>query len=303
MADNRYTFSGDKGPVEGKPTDTDLDHDSPHHTLGRGPLQAAPGVHTHSVKEIPDMPEGAPPHTHTEYSVTSHTHPAVANADTVDGQHFNWRDDGNISTYLWGVTNSGDTYLINAARFFQKSGAGGTMTSKLQIDTPQGLVLHSPGVAVAAMASFNYGGQYGVRFLKDWQGDSGALAPLQIGSPVDGNSAARVDWVGANYSASGHTHGYWGDHYWNQSGAHTPHASNHFDVGTLAAGTAYGPWLVGHGLGQSPSSAVAGGTYDDNTHSIVASIGNLWDGTNINVTARNVGSNAEACALVVVSFK
>jgi hypothetical protein len=303
MADNQYTFTGSAGPEEPKPKDVDLDHDSPHHTLGRGPLQAAPGVHTHTVSEIPDMPVGAPPHTHTEYSLTGHTHPAVTNADTVDGQHLNWRDDGNISTYLWGVTNSGDTYLINATRFFQKSGVGGTMTSRLQLDTPEGLTLHSPGESVISMASINYSGAYGIRFLQSWAGNTGSLAPLQIGSPIDGNSAARVDWVGANYSGVGHGHGYWGDHAWNQSWTHQGHANQHVDVGTLAANTGYGPWVWGHNLGTTPAMCLSNGTYDDGVQSISTSIGNLWDSVNVAVTARNVASSAESCAIGITSFK
>lgn len=196
MVDNQYTFTGGSGPEEPKPKDVDLDHDSPHHTLGRGPLQAAPGVHAHVVADVSDMPSSGLPHTHTEYSVTAHTHAAQTNADTVDNQHLNWRDDDNVSTYLWGVTNSGDTYLIKASKFRKDD------SLKLTVNSPQGLVLHSPGVSVASIASFNYSGQYGIRFIADWQGDSGALAPLQIGSPIDGNSAARVDWVGANYNNS-----------------------------------------------------------------------------------------------------
>jgi hypothetical protein len=36
------------------PSDVDLSWDTPHHTLGRGPTQAAPGVHTHKLAEITD---------------------------------------------------------------------------------------------------------------------------------------------------------------------------------------------------------------------------------------------------------
>jgi hypothetical protein len=35
---------------------------------------------------------------------------------------------------------------------------------------------------------------------------SGALAPVNIGYPQDSDDAARVDWVGANYSLLGHNH-------------------------------------------------------------------------------------------------
>jgi hypothetical protein len=121
MADSKeYTFSGQAGPAEPKPKDTDLDHDSPHHTLGRGPLQAAPGVHTHSASEIPDLPTGAAPHTHdysTTYAAYAHTHPAVTNSDTVDNQHFNWDNREVVPYYFWGITNYGDGYLTRTAYF------------------------------------------------------------------------------------------------------------------------------------------------------------------------------------------
>jgi hypothetical protein len=37
--------------------DKDLNWGSPHHSLGKGPTQAAPGNHTHDVTEIDNFPE------------------------------------------------------------------------------------------------------------------------------------------------------------------------------------------------------------------------------------------------------
>jgi hypothetical protein len=82
----------------------------------------------------------------------------------------------------------------------------------------------------------------------------------------------------------------------------TQWGSNHVDVGTMAAGTAYGPWTWGHGLGMNPRTVIPTGTYDDNTHSIVASIGVLWDATNVVVCGRNVGAEAEACAMGFIAW-
>jgi len=75
--------------------------------------------------------------------------------------------------------------------------AGGTLTGRLQIDTYEGLTLHYPGNSVVSLGAFFYGGgaSYGLRVTNGWAGGSGSLAPLQIGAPVDGNSAATVDWV------------------------------------------------------------------------------------------------------------
>lgn len=83
MASNdAYTFSGKTGAEEPKPKDTDLDHTSPHHTLGKGPLQAASGNHTHSASEV-----GLPVHTHPADDINSGMFPTdrlgtgVANTD------------------------------------------------------------------------------------------------------------------------------------------------------------------------------------------------------------------------------
>lgn len=78
----------------------------------------------------------------------------------------------------------------------------------------------------------------------------------------------------------------------------------HVDVGTLAAATAYGPWTFGHSLaGNAPKMVTITATYDDGVHSIVTSVGNLWDGTNVLICARNVnGTEAEACALCMIAW-
>lgn len=103
------------------------------------------------------------------------------------------------------------------------SSAGGTITGRLQIDTYEGLTLHYPGSSVVSLGAFFYGGgaSYGLRVTNGWAGGSGSLAPLQIGAPVDGNSAATVDWV---YGL-----GYWGSH-----GVHTAAAGT--SVSTTSAG-------------------------------------------------------------------
>lgn len=77
---------------------------------------------------------------------------------------------------------------------------------------------------------------------------------------------------------------------------------NHVDVGTMAANTGYGPWLWGHGLGIGPRTIIPTATYDDNTHSCVASVGNLWDATNVNICGRNVAAAAEAVAMGFIAW-
>lgn len=77
----------------------------------------------------------------------------------------------------------------------------------------------------------------------------------------------------------------------------------HVNVGTLAANTGYGPWTWGHGLGGTPSFVVAGGTYDDGVHSLVGSVGNLWDATNVQICGRNVASSDEACSMGFIGYR
>lgn len=109
----------------------------------------------------------------------------------------------------------------------------------------------------------------------------------------DGNNV-YVTWEG-NWARSNHNHN-------GQYGA--IHGSFHYDVGTLAASTAYGPWTFPHSLaGGAPAMAVITGTYDDGVHSIVTSVGNLWDGTNVQVTARNLATSGEACALCMIAWR
>lgn len=183
----------------------------------------------------------------------------------------------------WTINVTGTAATATDSTKVAKTGDG--MTGALsndgyvQVNNGAGFVSHYPGQSVASMASFSYAGAYGMRFTADWSALSGGLAPLQIGAPRDGNSAATVDWV--------------------RNGAHK---SVHVDVGTLAASTGYGPWAWGHNIGNL-AGAVASGTYDDGIHSIVASIGNpVWDGTNVWVTARNVSTANEACAVCVMCF-
>lgn len=70
-----YTFTGSNQQPE-QVKDTDLTHDSPHHTLGRGHTQAAPGNHTHKYTDI----VGTPPeqdltHNHdANYAAVDHGH-------------------------------------------------------------------------------------------------------------------------------------------------------------------------------------------------------------------------------------
>lgn len=135
-----YTFTGNDDNVRPEQIkDTDLTHDSPHHTLGRGHTQAAPGNHTHKYSDLVETP--------------------------------------------------GDTTGLYVKTI------GDNMSGKLQINTPDGLTLHSPGDAIVSMQARYVDGRYTL-FITDYlPGGVGSLAPVQVGTPVNGNSAATVQWT------------------------------------------------------------------------------------------------------------
>jgi hypothetical protein len=118
--------------------------------------------------------------------------------------------------------------------------SGGSLSGRLQIDTPAGITIHYPSNSVASMGPIVYGSGYGMRFTQGWAGDSGSLAPLQIGAPVDGNSAATVSWVQGQ--------GYWGSH--GHDYAASSHGAHYVQASTTVftsdgAGQAYIGGLVG----------------------------------------------------------
>ena len=73
----------------------------------------------------------------TPTNVLKATHSAYAssagNADTVDGQHFNWNNNKNDHTYLWAASSNGQAYLVHRAsmsvNYANSSGSTGKLTS------------------------------------------------------------------------------------------------------------------------------------------------------------------------------
>jgi len=87
--------------------------------------------------------------------------------------------------------------------------AGGIFTGRVQIDTSEGLTLHNDNAdggqnSVNSIGSKWEGGRYCIEVTDGWSADVGSLAPIQIGTPINGNSAARVDWVQADRAAASH---------------------------------------------------------------------------------------------------
>lgn len=222
------------------------------------------------------------------YLATTGTGRAKVSADPTSALHVATKQyvDNADATKAATTHNHDGTYSASGHTHAQQTG----VDSKFTINSPQGLTLHSPGVSVASIASFNYAGQYGIRFIKDWQGDSGALAPLQIGAPIDGNSAATVTWVQGDRAAASHSH----------SRTAAGYGAWSVDVGSLAAGTSYGPWYVGHAWPGSPSIIISDAVFDDGVHSVDTSIG-TWDTVNTGVTAKNNHTAAESCVIVGIS--
>ena len=63
---------------------------------------------------------------------------SAGNADTVDGQHFNWNNNKNDHTYLWAASSSGNAYLVHRA-----SMSVNYASSAGNADTTDGLHVHS----------------------------------------------------------------------------------------------------------------------------------------------------------------
>lgn len=129
-------------------------------------------------------------------------------------------------------------YLTPAAATAQfVDAAGDGMSGNLTINTHAGLTLHSPGEAVVGLGAILYGGRHGMRVVDGWAGNSGALSPLQIGEPIDANSAATVRWTDAGYAPRSH-------------GGHI--GAGGTGVATTDAG---GTLAIGYGSGGVPTTA------------------------------------------------
>lgn len=170
--------------------------------------------------------------------------------------------------------------------------AGGTLSGKLHVNTGLGIALQNPGNSLVSIGAQLVGGIHALEVTNGADANSGAYAPVQIGTPINGSSAARVDWVQGNFSADTHVHTRLGAGY----------SLMLVSLGSLAADTAYGPYTVNHGLGQTPGLVLCSAYADDNTHSIVGSVG-AWTATQVTFTARNMGNNAETCSMGLVAFK
>lgn len=170
------------------------------------------------------------------------------------------------------------------ARYPLRDGSGSSGTWPINVD----------GSAGSASYADSSGSAAGGRWIN---GRAFRWADVGIKTYIWGatnNGDGRVIWEG-HYARSSHNHS--GVYRW-------LFGYNHLDVGTLAGSTGYGPWAVGHGLqGNTPVGAMATCLYDDGTHSVSASIGNLWDSVNILLTARNFNvSTGEACLVSHISW-
>lgn len=171
------------------------------------------------------------------------------------------------------------------ARYPRKDGSGASGTYPINVS----------GSAASTPYAGSSGSAGGTRHMNGrkfyWNGSVGIKSYIWGAS---NNGDGRVIWEG-HYSRSDHNHS--GNYRW-------LFGYNHLDVGSLAGSTAYGPWAVGHGLqGNTPVAAMATCIYDDGGHSVVASIGNLWDSVNILLTARNYNVSAgETCWVSHISW-
>lgn len=170
------------------------------------------------------------------------------------------------------------------ARYPLRGGSGASGTWGINITG-------NANTAGSANSSSSAGGGRYVNGRRFWWADVGIKTYIW---GATNNGDGRVIWEG-HYARSSHNHA--GVYSW-------LFGYNHIDVGTLAGSTGYGPYYVGHGLqGNAPKAAMAAAIYDDGAQSVVASIGNLWDGTNIALTVRNLNASAtEACWITQIAW-
>lgn len=172
------------------------------------------------------------------------------------------------------------------ARYPRKDGTGASGTWPINVTGSAGSATTAGDATNTGNVDYAWDHQRGgptYGFHLHWA-DNGAQSYIFISDDNANNYVIHE----SNYSRAGHNHD-------NVYGAQWSY--NHVDLGTLTANTGYGPYTWGHGLGMGPRTCIATATYDDNTHSVVASIGDIpWDTVNTNVCARNVGAGNEACA-------
>lgn len=161
------------------------------------------------------------------------------------------------------------------------STTGGQLDGRLQINTSQGLTLHSPSNSVVSLGAQLIAGRYCLEVTDSWDADTGALAPLRIGSPVNGESAARVDWVQSDRAAASH-------------GSHAVYAGGSYVGTTDGAGQMWITWGGGAPSGGIP--LVSNGDWP--AHSRAPHIG-TWNGASFRIDNLNAGQAFRANWIVM----
>lgn len=136
----------------------------------------------------PETPLAIPPvhprHDHADKASATHTH-----IDKSDINH----------------THSDKADTNHAHSDYLSKSAGGTVAGSAIFSAAttelRQIYLHRPGVDHVKLES---GTQSGIYCLTIINPSTGALAPLRVGSPINGESAARVDWVQSDRAAANH---------------------------------------------------------------------------------------------------
>jgi hypothetical protein len=118
---------------------------------------------------------------------------SAGNADTVDGQHFNWNNNKNDHTYLWAASSSGQAYLVHRASMSVNyaSSAGNADT----VDS-----LHASAFMRATSDGSFYGIQHPGGGTSDWtRTTSNGIIPYKSGGASNlGTSSWPFSTVYAN---------------------------------------------------------------------------------------------------------
>jgi len=105
-----------KDKIQHQVTDTDLNWSSPHHTIGKGPTQAAAGKHRHTYDEIDEPPviPGVPPPPDLTPFVRKDGDEMTGNLVMKDGSAVNLNGPGSINKAINWLTGSSPRWALFA---------------------------------------------------------------------------------------------------------------------------------------------------------------------------------------------
>ena len=220
MADNKFTNpltsdAGDDNAKAHRKADTDTDYQAIHHTLGKGPLQAAPGNHNHDgdysdSSHNHDLNYSDIAHNHdADYADIAHTHtdPVQRMVKTADESVNNSATHQNDDHLFCDLTAG--TYIFMIA-LHAESGASGAPDLELGFTYSGTLTWgqaggHSPDLAVTGIANSGFRSNNISSFLSLLRFGvvpAGGLILIAGAVSVSDSGTFRITWAQDNATAA-----------------------------------------------------------------------------------------------------